>query len=881
MNAVELQEWLLSEGIRDDLALVTRATVISELGNISPNEDFAEPLSDLDWERLLLAGSILARSDQRAHIEAALRIATATLSLETRGVIRDAGTVLLQKLSNYRAVELALNRNLLEPGLESRLGVSARLEALSRNFKNSILVEHTGEWLQVNPFQQSFWNEAHRPHTWISASAPTASGKTFLVSQWLIDEIKTTAARVAVYLAPTRALVSEIEENLNILIKRAGITDIEVTSLPLAVKYADAVTGKRKVVFVFTQERLHLLANVLNDDLKIDLLIADEAHKVGDRLRGVVLQDALERASRSNPTIKIVFVSPATQNPETLLDDAPATTQTQAVDSDVPMVLQNVILATQRPRRTTEWLLNLRQSNGEQAQIGVLYLQARPTSLKKKLALLAASAGSRGGTLIYTNGAAEAEDVALLLSQLVETQGSESDAELLALADLARRGVHESYQLAPLARKGVAFHYGNMPSLLREEIERLFRIGKIRFLVCTSTLIEGVNLSCRTIVVRGPRKGIGQPMEPHDFWNLAGRAGRWGNEFQGNIICVDPENSNAWPEGVPQRRRYPIERETDNVLRSGKILQEFINTRWERDTRDLGEVSQLEQVCAYLLTLYLREGSISSAPFAKRHDAKFLATIDESLGELASKISLSATLASRHSGVSPVGLQRLLNYFRESPGDIEDLLPAQPESSDAYKRLTRIMEVINEQIYPAFQPATLIPLHTLIVLEWLKGYSLAAIIKARIAYHNRNGRSFQLPKLIRNTMELIEQTARFRAPKYISAYMDVLKLHLTEIGREDLISNEMDVGVALEFGVSTRTLVSLIELGLSRMTAVELHEKIALDNLDREQVKKWIEDHNDQFDGMDIPAIILSEVRRKVLGINPDETPQTNVGDAQ
>ena len=31
-------------------------------------------------------------------------------------------------------------------------------------------------------------------------------------------------------------------------------------------------------------------------------------------------------------------------------------------------------------------------------------------------------------------------------------------------------------------------------------------------------------------------ESIGHPMEPHDFWNLAGRAGRWGDEFQGNII---------------------------------------------------------------------------------------------------------------------------------------------------------------------------------------------------------------------------------------------------------------------------------------------------------------------------------------------------------
>ena len=35
-------------------------------------------------------------------------------------------------------------------------------------------------------------------------------------------------------------------------------------------------------------------------------------------------------------------------------------------------------------------------------------------------------------------------------------------------------------------------------------------------------------------------------------------------------------------------------------------------------------------------------------------------------------------------------------------------------------------------------------------------------------------------------MELIEQTARFRAPKYLGAYLDILKLHLVAEGREEL-----------------------------------------------------------------------------------------------
>ena len=114
-------------------------------------------------------------------------------------------------------------------------------------------------------------------------------------------------------------------------------------------------------------------------------------------------------------------------------------------------------------------------------------------------------------------------------------------------------------------------------------------------------------------------------------------------------------------------------------------------------------------------------------------------------------------------------------------------------------------------------------------------------------------------------MELVEQTARFRAPKYFSAYMDILHIFLRERDRADLISEGLDIGTQLEFGVSTQTLLSLMELGLSRMSAVLLYEKIARDDLSKEDCIQWVTDKNDQFDGMDLPAIIVREVRSKLV----------------
>lgn len=855
MSLADLQSWLRDEGIRDDLNAITRVTVRTEIANLQP--DLIK--LDVDWPRLLLAGSILARSDERLDQEAALRIATGAIGLGSEQLIVDAGAVLLGKLSNFRALLLASKRNLLADNLDGRLGVALRLESQRREIKRSVLVESSGAWLQVNDFQQRFWTSA-KGRNWVSASAPTASGKTFLVLQWLLDQMRIGAAGIAVYLAPTRALVSEIETNLLALMGKDG--PIEVSSLPLREKFDAARSGGRRLILIFTQERLHLLANVLGTDFSVDLLIVDEAHKIGDNQRGVILQEAIERATRANPEVKIVFISPATQNPEELLSDAPDGVETVAIDSDTPTVLQNVIFAEQVPRKPKLWNLTVRLQE-TMLPLGTLQLSSTPQGVRKRLAFIAAAAGQRGGTLVYVNGAGESEEVADLISQLLP-EPEEIDEELADLADLARKGVHPKFRLAPLVERGVAFHFGNMPSLIRLEIERLFRSGKIRFLVCTSTLIEGVNLSCRTIVVRGPRKGRDNPMEAHDFWNLAGRAGRWGDEFQGNIICINPDDRSAWPTGVPLRARYPIKRESDAVLELADDLSEYLAVRDAADLSAIEAADKFEQVGAYLLSTFMRLGSISAANLAKRHDEATLAKIDKALGNLAAQIDIDVDLASRHPGVSAIGMQRLLDTFRSYTGDVENLLPAEVASVDSFDRFVAIMGRIHTHLFPAFGPENVNRRYAVVVTSWLQGLSLAAMIRRNIEWHQRVGRSFGLPALIRDTMDLVEQIARFKAPKYFSAYMDILHLHLREMDREDLIDTKLDIGTQLEFGVSSTTLLSLIELGFSRMTAVSLYEKIARDDLTRDECVDWIDERRDRLEGLDLPSIIIREIRERL-----------------
>uniref|UniRef100_UPI001C304BB6 hypothetical protein n=1 Tax=Stenotrophomonas sp. GbtcB23 TaxID=2824768 RepID=UPI001C304BB6 len=221
---------------------------------------------------------------------------------------------------------------------------------------------------------------------------------------------------------------------------------------------------------------------------------------------------------------------------------------------------------------------------------------------------------------------------------------------------------------------------------------------------------------------------------------------------------------------------------------------------------------------------------------------------------------------SRHPGVAALGLHKLLQHFRTFLGREEQLLLEPADSEKAYGRFNAIMSAINEHVFPAFQPPSATSVYSIVVLDWLRGYSLSYMIRKRINYLNRKGKEVKVPLVIRDTMELVEQVARSKAPKYIAAYVDVLKFFLAVANRSDLLTEEIDIGTALEFGVSTRTMLSLMELGLSRMSAVEINDVIAGDQMSQDECLEWMRENINLIIGSDIPVPIVREVQSIIDG---------------
>lgn len=826
-----------AEPVRSALAAVEVASVLADL----PVLDATPVLVSPDLNYLLGLGSWLGSLQSERAQASVLRIVHHCLTRpDAEDVHRAAALVLLEQVGNQPTVALARRRTLLDSIDIDDLPLTLQLEVKRSRISLTIPIDSGA--VDANPFQRAFWSNASQSR-WLSMSASTSVGKSFIVRQWIADRLADTPSFTGIYVVPTRALIDEVSRDL----RGALPSTVAVVQFPW-----DARAGETEhEIYVLTQERLHLLLNRF-PQLVAHLVFVDEAQKFGDDSRGVLLQRTLDDITRRSDQTQVIFASPLSDNPDLLLEGAPSTGSSVSMIGQSVTVLQNLLWVNQVSRKPTRWTVDLIGAHNS-TRLGEFDLPARPTPESKRLPFVAvALTGESGSSVVYANGAADAEKMAAQIADLLPEQ-STPHPDIDALVELSESVIHRQYALGPALRKGVAFHYGNMPQLVRSEIERLFREGAIRYLVCTSTLLEGVNLPCRNLFVRRPTRGRGNPLQAADFWNLAGRAGRWGREFQGNVVCVDV--SRDWENPPRERIRYPLVRATDSVLAHSQELLEYIAAG-----TPVGEGQgspPLESVFSLLSTRVATGEGIEDVVGMAALPPEIVAAIQHAVEDALEPLEIPASLVARHAGISPISMQRLLDLFR-TYDDKSDLVIAPPESDDAVLAMVRALGRIGKSIASSFGPEARMFMLALLIIQWMRGFPLARIISSRISYMNDRNREYKLPALIRSCMSDVEQYARFEAPKYLACYVDVLRLHLQQEGLEDQMTELPDIAMLLELGVSRDTELSLMTLGLSRSAAISIGEFIAADDLDSAACLSWLRAHD--LEALAIPKLIVREV---------------------
>lgn len=392
---------------------------------------------------------------------------------------------------------------------------------------------------------------------------PTSAGKTLLTQLIVATHLATAGTSVCV-VAPTHSLCREIQRGLD---RRLWLLRKSVASDgPLG-----AMAESQASVVVMTPERLSALLRA-DDQGTVDrfgLFVFDEAHLLADSSRGWSFETTLSRIHQmtESTSTRIMVVSAALGGAATvhawLSAGTPATSSAARWRSARRLhatyeVLEHgdvrLVPASGRQRldrAVTDLVGVLRLFDGTD---GVLASRGAKVGEVQRFGARELKPPRATQLKFVVNHAAEAGPVLTIHAtkqsavRLAEAVAAERAPRAeTALTRLAGQRLGVQHPLIPLLRKGVAYHHAALPVDVQAEIEDAVRSKEIDVICATSTLIEGVNLPVRTVVVvergyyDGTDRGYVEVIDAPALMNAAGRAGRAGRETEGWVIVVhDP-----------------------------------------------------------------------------------------------------------------------------------------------------------------------------------------------------------------------------------------------------------------------------------------------------------------------------------------------------
>lgn len=394
----------------------------------------------------------------------------------------------------------------------------------------------------LTSFQREIW-ESIKKQKITGVSAPTSAGKSFIIYLKIIDLINNGAKKI-VYVVPTLSLISQVTSDLSNLQKKH-----KLDPLPILNSYDENI---EECIYVLTQERT---ITILSDQKikELDLLVVDEIQNI-ERVedekneRARILYDALMDLRLDVNIKKIILSGPRLNNIGSLGFELFGELSDERM-TDAPPVL-NITYSISKENKN--YYFNQYSS-----------LLANPIRIKIDNDEIIGGFGKvryNDEFNSYLNGILEqlSDDVNIIFSPTAKqarvsahdhsiTREDADDEYLVELSEYFKNSVHRDYQLANIVRTAAAYHTSRIPMHVRRSIEIAISEQKIKNIFCTTTLMQGVNLPAKNIVIRNPnlfiKKSYGAAtLSPYEFSNLRGRAGRLLTDFIGRTIVLD-ENS--------------------------------------------------------------------------------------------------------------------------------------------------------------------------------------------------------------------------------------------------------------------------------------------------------------------------------------------------
>lgn len=666
---------------------------------------------------------------------------------------------------------------------------------------------------RINKFQLEVSNAIEYSQN-ISVSAPISIGKSFLMKKILIDFLLEKDGGNIIYLVPTRALINEVMNDIQKEINYQGISGRFFVSCSSEISI-DKLT--KRGVFVLTQERLNqLCSNIEGSFLKVDLIIIDEAQQIMHGARGVLLEYTIKRAKDIWKYAKLFFISPLIQNPQIFIDRFKLDNEYH-LNEKRPSVNQNIIKLEKSSKRSR---IDIKYN-------GILVgdFEFKKAKLKKqedRIAYIINSFNNGENSIIYCNIQSLTRKVCNTLINTYEYPIDENP-ELDEFSNFLKNYICDQYDLVNLIKRGLAYHYSKLPSIIKLGIEDLASKGYLKIVACTSTLLEGINVQANNIYIFNPSKNA-QPLTNLDFWNLSGRAGRMSKDICGNIICID---FGKWFEkSYAKREIEDVEFKKNLVIRNDiKKFSEFTRNKEEivitrANKKEIETFQQVEGV----LILEKIEGVNIIETYSDQGNLEEIKEVECIITDIVQKNVVPEELLKKLVGIDIKSLNNLWNLFERNTKSIQAYIPINPFGEGVNKRFKDILDIINDVFFNNTNSEKRLAAIRVVALNWMQEKSLKSIL-----FHNFDPKQYtskEINNRIEESISFLNDDIRFTFSKYIYAYQETLKTFLENTDRHMYIEKIPNYPLFLEFGASNKVTLELMTLGIFREGAIEVAKYI-------------------------------------------------------
>ncbi len=390
---------------------------------------------------------------------------------------------------------------------------------------------------------------------------PTSAGKTRATELIIRAAFLSQRASLAVIVAPYRSLCHDIRGDLANAFAGEPISLDEASDSYQFDLGLDELFAQQTVLIVTPEKLLYMLRRAPELADRIGLVIYDEGHQFDGMARGPTYELLLTSLRIALPReTQIVLMSAVVGNAAELADwlirDADAVVGGEGL---LPTTKSIAFASWQDARGRLEYV---RPEDPEDREFFVpriitqMPLARRSPKEKERLfpeknggdvgLFLGLHVVANGSVAIFCGRKDSASKLCRRAVEIFERDAAvQNPIEVSDAIEIERIRALSAANLGPnadatrAASIGIFAHHADTPHGLRLSIEHAMKEGLAKFVICTSTLAQGVNFPIRYLIVTATQQGRERIMV-RDFHNLIGRAGRAGMHTEGSVIFSSP-----------------------------------------------------------------------------------------------------------------------------------------------------------------------------------------------------------------------------------------------------------------------------------------------------------------------------------------------------